>query len=69
MQEVHKKLGKCDADLRRKKGFSQKVCVRVRLPPKLYEASSGARKNIALAMTNKIARTLKITLSELFKGV
>jgi transcriptional regulator with XRE-family HTH domain len=70
MQEVHKKLGKRVAELRRKKGFSQEAFAHECGFNRSYMgAVERGEKNITLAMTNKIARALNITLSELFKGV
>jgi transcriptional regulator with XRE-family HTH domain len=70
MQEVHKKLGKRVAELRRKKGFSQEAFAHECNFNRSYMgAVERGEKNITLAMTNKIARALKITLAELFKGV
>jgi transcriptional regulator with XRE-family HTH domain len=70
MQEVHKKLGKRVADLRRKKGFSQEGFAHECGFNRSYMgAVERGEKNITLAMTNKIARALGISLSELFKSV
>ena len=70
MQEVHKRLGKRVAELRRKKGFSQEEFAHECGFHRSYMgAVERGEKNITLAMTNKIARALNITLSELFKGV
>lgn len=70
MQEVHKRLGKRVAELRRKKGFSQEAFAHECSFHRSYMgAVERGEKNITLAMTNKIAQALKITLAELFKGV
>ena len=70
MQEVQKRLGKRVADLRRKKGFSQEAFAHECGFHRSYMgAVERGEKNITLAMTNKIARALNISLSELFKGV
>jgi transcriptional regulator with XRE-family HTH domain len=70
MQEVHKKLGKRVAELRRKTGFSQEAFAHECGFNRSYMgAVERGEKNITLAMTNKIAKALNITLSELFKGV
>ena len=70
MQEVHKKLGKRVAELRLKKGFTQEGFAHECGFNRSYMgAVERGEKNITLAMTNKIARALNITLSELFKGV
>jgi transcriptional regulator with XRE-family HTH domain len=70
MQEVHKKLGKRIAELRKKKGFSQE---RFAHECGFHRSYMGAvergEKNITLAMVNKVAKALKISLAELFKGV
>ena len=70
MQEVHKKLGKRVATLRRKKEFSQEEFAHECGFHRSYMgAVERGEKNITLAMTHKIAKALNITLSELFKGV
>ena len=70
MQEVHKKLGKRVAELRRKRGFSQEEFAHECTFNRSYMgAVERGEKNISLAMTNKIAKALKMSLSELFKGV
>jgi transcriptional regulator with XRE-family HTH domain len=70
MQEVHKKLGKRVAELRRKRGFSQEEFAHECTFNRSYMgAVERGEKNITLAMTNKIAKALKMSLSELFKGV
>jgi transcriptional regulator with XRE-family HTH domain len=70
MQEVHKKLGKRVAELRRKRGFSQEEFAHECAFNRSYMgAVERGEKNITLAMTNKIAKALKMSLSELFKGV
>jgi transcriptional regulator with XRE-family HTH domain len=70
MQEVHKKLGKRIAELRKKKGFSQEAFAHECGFHRSYMgAVERGEKNITLAMVNKVAKALKISLSELFKGV
>jgi transcriptional regulator with XRE-family HTH domain len=70
MQEVHKKLGKRIAELRKKKGFSQEGFAHECGFHRSYMgAVERGEKNITLAMVNKVAKALKISLSELFKGV
>jgi transcriptional regulator with XRE-family HTH domain len=70
MQEVHKKLGKRVAELRLKKGFSQeRFAHECGFNRSYMGAVERGEKNVILATTNKIARALNITLSELFKGV
>jgi transcriptional regulator with XRE-family HTH domain len=70
MQEVHKKLGKRIAELRKKKGFSQEAFGHECGFHRSYMgAVERGEKNITLAMVNKVARALKISLAELFKGV
>ena len=70
MQEVHKKLGKRIAELRKKKGFSQEAFAHECGFHRSYMgALERGEKNVTLAMVNKVARALKICLSELFKGV
>jgi transcriptional regulator with XRE-family HTH domain len=70
MQEVHKKLGKRIAELRKKKGFSQEAFAHECGFHRSYMgAVERGEKNITLAMVNKVAKALKISLSELFRGV
>jgi transcriptional regulator with XRE-family HTH domain len=70
MQEVHKKLGKRIAALRKKQGFSQEGFAHECGFHRSYMgAVERGEKNITLAMVNKAARALKISLAELFKGV
>jgi transcriptional regulator with XRE-family HTH domain len=70
MQEVHKKLGKRIAELRKKKGFSQEAFAHECGFHRSYMgAVERGEKNITLAMVNKVAKALRISLSELFKGV
>jgi transcriptional regulator with XRE-family HTH domain len=70
MQEVHKRLGRRIAALRRKHGFSQEAFAHECGFHRSYMgAVERGEKNITLAMTNKIAWALKMSLSELFKGV
>ena len=70
MQEVHKKLGKRIAELRKKKGFSQEAFAHECGFHRSYMgAVERGEKNITLAMVNKVAKALKISLAELFRGV
>jgi transcriptional regulator with XRE-family HTH domain len=70
MQEVHKRLGKRVAALRRKKGFSQEGFAHECGFHRSYMgAVERGEKNITLAMVDRIAKTLKMDLSELFRGV
>jgi transcriptional regulator with XRE-family HTH domain len=70
MQEVQKKLGKRVADLRRKAGFSQEGFAHECGFHRSYMgAVERGEKNITLAMLVKIAKALKISLSELFRHV
>ena len=70
MQEVHKRLGRRIAELRRKRGFSQEGFAHECGFHRSYMgAVERGEKNITLAMVDKIARTLKMSLSELFKSV
>lgn len=69
MQEVHKKLGKRIAELRKKRGFSQEGFAHECGFNRSYMgAVERGEKNITLAM-DKVANALKISLSELFKSV
>jgi len=70
MQEVQKKLGKRIAELRRKRGFSQEGFAHECGFHRSYMgAVERGEKNITLAMVNKVAKALRISLAELFKGV
>jgi transcriptional regulator with XRE-family HTH domain len=70
MQEVHKRLGRRIAELRRKRGYSQEAFAHECGFHRSYMgAVERGEKNITLAMTSKIAKALKISLAELFKGV
>jgi XRE family transcriptional regulator, regulator of sulfur utilization len=70
MQEVHKKLGKRVAELRKSKGFSQEGFAHECGFHRSYMgALERGEKNITLSMVNKVAKALKISLSELFRGV
>jgi transcriptional regulator with XRE-family HTH domain len=70
MQEVHKKLGKRIADLRKKRGFTQEAFSHECGFNRSYMgAVERGEKNITLAMVNKVAKALKISLAELFRGV
>jgi XRE family transcriptional regulator, regulator of sulfur utilization len=70
MQEVHKKLGKRVAELRKTKGFSQEDFAHECGFHRSYMgALERGEKNITLSMVNKVAKGLKISLSELFRGV
>jgi transcriptional regulator with XRE-family HTH domain len=68
MQEIHKRLGKRIAGLRKERGFSQEGFAHECGFHRSYMgAVERGEKNITLAMVNKIAKALKISLSELFK--
>ena len=70
MQEIHKKLGKRIAELRKKRGFSQEAFAHECGFHRSYMgAVERGEKNITLAMVNKVAKALKISLAEIFKGV
>jgi transcriptional regulator with XRE-family HTH domain len=70
MQEIHKNLGKRIANLRKKRGFSQEGFAHECGFHRSYMgAVERGEKNITLAMVNKVAKALKMSLSELFKGV
>jgi transcriptional regulator with XRE-family HTH domain len=70
MQEIHKKLGKRIAELRKKQGFSQEAFAHECGFHRSYMgALERGEKNVTLAMMNKAAKALKISLAELFKGV
>jgi transcriptional regulator with XRE-family HTH domain len=70
MQEAQKKLGKRIAELRRKQGFSQEGFAHECGFHRSYMgAVERGEKNITIQLQVKIAKALKISLSELFKGV
>jgi transcriptional regulator with XRE-family HTH domain len=70
MQEVQKKLGRRIAELRRKRGFSQEgFAHECRFHRSYMGAVERGEKNITIQGVERIAKTLKISLSELFKGV
>ena len=70
MQEVHKRLGKKIADLRRKKGFSQEgFAHECEFHRSYMGAVERGEKNITLSMLVRITKALKISLGELFKGI
>jgi transcriptional regulator with XRE-family HTH domain len=70
MQEAQKKLGKRIAELRRKQGFSQEGFAHECGFHRSYMgAVERGEKNITIQQLTKIAKALKIFLSELFKGV
>ena len=70
MQEVQKKLGKKIAELRRKRGFSQEGFAHECGFHRSYMgAVERGEKNITIQQLTKITKRLKISFSELFKGV
>jgi transcriptional regulator with XRE-family HTH domain len=70
MQDVQKKLGKKVAELRRKKGFSQEAFAHECNFHRSYMgAVERGEKNITIQLIDRIAKALKISLAELFKGV
>lgn len=70
MQEVQKKLGKRIAELRRKRGFSQEDFAHECGFHRSYMgAVERGEKNITIQGIDRIAKALKISLAELFKGV
>lgn len=70
MQEAQKKLGKRIAELRKKRGFSQEGFAHECGFHRSYMgAVERGEKNITIQLVDRIAKALKISLSELFKGV
>jgi len=70
MQQVHKRLGRRIAELRRKRGFSQEAFAHECGFHRSYMgAVERGEKNITLAMIEKLTKAFKMSLSELFKGV
>lgn len=70
MQDIQKKLGKKIADLRRERGFSQEgFAHECRFHRSHMGAVERGEKNITLQGLVRIAKNLKISLAELFKGV
>jgi transcriptional regulator with XRE-family HTH domain len=70
MQEVHKRLGRRIAELRRQGGFSQEAFAHECGFHRSYMgAVERGEKNLTLASMNRLAKTLKMSLAEMFKGV
>jgi transcriptional regulator with XRE-family HTH domain len=70
MQGVQKKLGKRIAALRRKKGFSQEGFAHECGFHRSYMgAVERGEKNMTLAMVERVAKALRMSLAELFRGV
>jgi transcriptional regulator with XRE-family HTH domain len=70
MQGVQKRLGKRIAELRRKKGFSQEGFAHECGFHRSYMgAVERGEKNMTLAMVERVAKALKMSLAELFRGV
>ncbi len=70
MQEIQKKLGRRIAELRRKRGFSQEgFAHECRFHRSYMGAVERGEKNITIQMVGRVAKALRISLSELFKGV
>jgi transcriptional regulator with XRE-family HTH domain len=70
MQEIHKNLGKRIANLRKKRGFSQEGFAHECGFHRSYMgAVERGEKNITLTMVHRVAKTLKMSMQELFKGV
>jgi transcriptional regulator with XRE-family HTH domain len=70
MQEIHKKLGKRIAELRKKKGFSQEAFAHECGFHRSYMgAVERGEKNITLAMVDKVAKAFKISVGELFRNI
>ena len=70
MQEAQKRLGRRIAELRRKRGYSQEGFAHECGFHRSYMgAVERGEKNITIALIDKIAKVLKMSLAELFKGV
>jgi len=70
MQGVQKRLGKRIAELRRKKGFSQEGFAHECGFHRSYMgAVERGEKNMTLAMVERVAKALRMSLAELFRGV
>ena len=70
MQEAQKKLGKRIAALRKKRGFSQEdFAHECRFHRSYMGAVERGEKNITIQLLDRIAKTLKMSLAELFKGI
>ena len=70
MQEAQKKLGKRIAELRKKRGFSQEGFAHECGFHRSYMgAVERGEKNITIQGVDRIAKTLKISLSELLRSV
>ena len=70
MQEIQKKLGKRVAELRKKRGFSQEgFAHECRFHRSYMGAVERGEKNITIQMLDRVAKALKISLAELFRGI
>jgi len=70
MQDVQKKLGKRISELRKKRGFSQEGFAHECGFHRSYMgALERGEKNITIQMVSRVAKALKLSLAELFKGV
>ena len=70
MQGVQKRLGKRIALLRRKKGFSQEGFAHECGFHRSYMgAVERGEKNMTLAMVERVAKALRMSLAELFREV
>jgi len=70
MQEIQKKLGRRIAELRRKRGFSQEgFAHECRFHRSYMGAVERGEKNITIQMVGRVAKALRVSLSELFKGM
>ena len=70
MQDIQKMLGKKIADLRKKRGFSQESFAdECQFHRSYMGALERGEKNVTIAMLVRVAKALKISLSELFKGI
>jgi transcriptional regulator with XRE-family HTH domain len=70
MQDIQKKLGKKIAELRKKRGLSQESFAdECQFHRSYMGALERGEKNVTIAMLVRVTRALKISLSELFKGI
>ena len=70
MQDVQKRLGSKIAEMRRKRGFTQEGFAHECGFHRSYMgAVERGEKNITITQVEKIAQALKVSLSELLKGV
>jgi len=67
---IQKKLGKRIQNLRKETGLSQeKFALQINMDRTYFASVEAGKRNIAIINIQKIANGLKISLSELFRGL